>query len=592
MIVYGDHERPESPRAALADLSGEVLALSGLPPGSLRSARAARVLIAAGELAQGLIDASFHDRGVDAKGRTEILCGRLVKEAARALLRSEKEEVDLGGQGVEAVLARLGRARLPDEIVIKVPEGYAFYAVYPELYLRAAEALKEEAGGRVVALGIRSIGTSLAAAVAAGAGAESPPITLRPVGHPFDRSVTIAPSLEKKIFRGSSDAIFAIADEGPGLSGSSFGSVADWLEDRGVAASRIVFFPSHGGSPGPRASERHRARWQRSRRLMIDFDTLFLCGPRPRLAAMIEAGAGAEVTQIEDVSGGRWREKLYRDPKEWPPACPHRERRKFLVMAGGRSILAKFTGLGRAGDDLFKRAQRLDAGGFIPPVIGLAHGFLLSEWRGDARPLGKQDIVDRGRLVQEVGSYIGFLAKELPAKRPGASPARLFEMARFNTCKTLGPELAAELDRFEPRIADLTRSARYACTDNKLHLWEWLALPDGRLLKADALDHHASHDLIGPQDPAWDIAGASIEISLAEAEQAALIEAIGRASPYRADPLTLVFYTACYLAFQLGYYSMATAIDGGSDEAERARLSAARYRYQSSLTRLLQGLMV
>jgi hypothetical protein len=162
-------------------------------------------------------------------------------------------------------------------------------------------------------------------------------------------------------------------------------------------------------------------------------------------------------------------------------------------------------------------------------------------------------------------------------------------MARFNTSQALGPELAAELDRFEPRISDLTRSSRYACTDNKLHFWEWLALPDGRLLKADALDHHASHDLIGPQDPAWDIAGASIEMSLAEVEQAALIEAIGRASPYRADHSSLVFYRACYLAFQLGYYSMATAIDGGSDEAERARLSAACHRYQSSLTRLLQG---
>jgi hypothetical protein len=589
MIVYGDHERTESPRAALVDLSSDALALSRLPPGSLRTACAARLLIAAGELAQGIIDSFFYERGVDAAGRAEILCGHLVHEAARALLRSDHGERDVGARRVEARIAQLGRARLPDEIVIRVPEGYAFYAVYPELYLRAAQALKEEAGGRVVALGIRSIGTSLAAAVAASAGAALPPITLRPVGHPFGRSVAVAPSLERKILRGRSETMYAVADEGPGLSGSSFGSVADWLEDRGVEPSRIVFFPSHPGSPGPQASDRHRARWQRSKRLVFDFDALFLSGPRPRLAAMIEAGAGAEVTSIEDISGGRWRAKLYRDPRQWPPACPHRERRKFIVMAGGRAILAKFTGLGHAGDQLFKRAQRLDEAGLIPRTIGLAHGFLLSEWRGDAKPLQRGEGLDRERLVHAVGSHIGFLAKELPAKRPGASPERLFEMARFNTSHA--PDLAAELDRWKPEIARLTRSARYVCTDNKLHLWEWLALPDGRLLKADALDHHASHDLIGPQDPAWDVAGASVELDLTEAEQAALLEAIARASPYRADRSTLAFYKACYLAFQIGYYSMAAAIDGASDEAERARLAASIRRYEASLSRLLQRAM-
>jgi hypothetical protein len=588
MLVYGDHERTESPRAALADLSKEAAALTSLPPGLLRSAQAARVLIAAGELSQGLIDAFFHPRGVDAAGRVELLCGRLVHEAARVLLRSEQGDVDLNGHGLPKLLAWLGRARLPDEIVIKVPEGYAFYAVYPELYLQAAQALRDEAGGRVVAIGLRSIGTSLAAAVAAGAGATSPPRTLRPVGHPFGRSVSVAPSLEKKILREGS--LFAIADEGPGLSGSSFGSVADWLEDRGVAPSQIVFFPSHRGSPGPHASERHRTRWQRARRLGVDFDSLFMSGPRPRLTAMIEAGAGAEVTGIEDISGGRWRAKLYRSPMEWPPACPHRERRKFIAMAGGRPILAKFNGLGRAGDERLERARRL--GEFIPRTIGLAHGFLLSEWLSDARPIGPGEEMDRGRLVQVVGSYIGFLARHLPAKRPGASPERLLEMARFNTGQALGPDLGAELDRFQSRISYFTRSARYVCTDNKLHLWEWLALPDGRLLKADALDHHASHDLIGAQDPAWDIAGAFVELSLIGEEQAALLEAVARISPYRADRSSLLFYTACYLAFQLGYYSMAAAIDGGSDEAERARLEAARHRYQSRLAELLKGPMV
>ena len=54
---------------------------------------------------------------------------------------------------------------------------------------------------------------------------------------------------------------FAIVDEGPGLSGSSFGCVADWLEDNGVAPERIHVFPGHDGPLGPAASARHRDRW-------------------------------------------------------------------------------------------------------------------------------------------------------------------------------------------------------------------------------------------------------------------------------------------------------------------------------------------
>lgn len=588
MIVYGDHERTASPRDALDELVREAAALSSSPPGSLRSARATRLLIAAGELAQGLIDWFFHARGVDAAGRVEILCGRLAHEAARALLRAEQPERDWTGHSMNALLERLRRARLPDEIVMKVPEGYAFYAVYPEMYLKAAQELLKEAGGRVVALGIRSIGTSLAAAVAAGSGAACPPITLRPVGHPFGRSVAVAPSLEARILRGASESLFAIADEGPGLSGSSFGSVADWLEDRGVAPSRIVFFPSHGGSPGPRASERHRARWERARRLVISFDALFLSGPRPLLASVIEAATGAEVSAIEDVSGGRWREKLYREPRAWPPACPHRERRKYIATAGGKPVIAKFTGLGRAGDRLFERARRLDEAGFIPRPLGLAHGFLVSEWHRDARPLAAGHPTDRRRVVEAAGLYLGFLAREMPAKRPGASPERLFEMARFNASEALGPELGAELDRWKQSLSLIGRTARYVDTDNKLHLWEWLALPDGRLLKADALDHHAAHDLIGSQDPAWDIAGASIELGLTSDERAALLEIIARSSPYRANGALFPFYTACYLAFQLGYYLMVMAIDGGSDAAERARLEAASNGYRARLAEILQ----
>ena len=120
-------------------------------------------------------------------------------------------------------------------MTIKEPEGYAFYAVYPEMYAMAARALPPSAKRLVI--GIRSIGTSLGAAVARACGAAL--ITVRPIGHPFARRLALDDALRDHIL---SFHDLAIVDEGPGLSGSSFGCVADFLEDHGVAPERIAFW--------------------------------------------------------------------------------------------------------------------------------------------------------------------------------------------------------------------------------------------------------------------------------------------------------------------------------------------------------------
>jgi hypothetical protein len=126
-----------------------------------------------------------------------------------------------------------------------VPEGYAFYALHPALYAAAAARLPP-ADWRVI--GIRSIGTGLAA-VAASALRAPPPVTVRPGGHPFSRELRLAPELKAEW--AAHDGSFAVVDEGPGLSGSSFGAVADALERLGVPRERIAFLPGHGGDLGP-----------------------------------------------------------------------------------------------------------------------------------------------------------------------------------------------------------------------------------------------------------------------------------------------------------------------------------------------------
>lgn len=570
MIFYGDRWRSERPQQLLGGIGATLAVVARTAPGLERRAELVRLLLEAGELAQGLADANFHARGCDDLGPIERRCAELTLESARALA-SEVAGREVTLDGIERTLDALAREALPERVRVNAaPEGYAFYSLYPELYLEAATAMRSDFSGEVVVLGLRSIGASLAAVVAAGVGAALPPVTLRPVGHPFQRELRLSPELERLLLS-VPGALYAIVDEGPGLSGSSFGAAADWLEDHGVAPERLHFFPGHRNDLGPQASERHRQRWARARRHVRDFDPSFL------------ANNGAA---LEDIAAGRWRARVYTSEHDWPPADLINERRKYLYRAQGRTWLAKFAGLGRHGEEKLARARVLERAGLHPPIRRLRHGYLVTEWLTDARPLGSGEDGDRAQLLQTVGDYLGLIVRELPARAgaQGAPPERLLEMARFNAGKLLGDELASALDRWREHLPSLSARLRPVATDNRMHAWEWLRLPEGRLFKTDALDHHGGPDLIGEQDIAWDVAGATIELGLSPAEQELLLQRLGRHAP---RPDTLQFHVECYLAFQLGAYAMAAWAIQGFDPAEAARLTAARDRYARQLRILL-----
>ena len=104
--------------------------------------------------------------------------------------------------------------------------------------------------------------------------------------------------------------------------------------------------------------------------------------------------------------------------------------------------------------------------------------------------------------------------------------------------------------------------------------------PDGRLLKCDALDHHAAHDLVGCQDIAWDIVGACVELPLSSAGQARLMAIVAQEAGRPVDRELLAFLTPCYLAFQLGAAAMAADAAYDLDEGGRLRRSGARYAAQ------------
>jgi hypothetical protein len=458
---------------------------------------------------------------------------------------------------------------MPSAVELKVPEGYSFYAVYPEAYAQADRSLDLRRPARVI--GIRSIGTSLAAMTAAAIGAPRP-VTVRPFGPPYERRIALSDELAQHLLN-DRDADFLIVDEGPGQSGSSFGGVADWLEAHGVAEDRIIFLPSHQGSPGPRASERHRQRWSRARSVVAD-----LSGQIP---ALLEAGTNFEPRPV-DISSGQWRQSVFPREENWPAVVPAWESRKYLVHADGQSRLYKFAGLGEVGPRKLERARKLRAFDLVPQPVGLVHGFLVEEWLEEAEPLPSGV-----KPLTEVARYIGMRAKLLPARPDaGASLDTLFEMAVRNIGLAMGEAAVEALGEWRGRIPALERRVFRYETDSRLDRHEWLTMPDGRLLKSDAVDHCEAHDLIGCQDVAWDVAGASVEFDLDPSETAYVAAEVGRYAGHVVDPELLEFLTLAYLAFRIGQTVLGAEL-ASTCAADRRRLTARQVAYEGRLRRLL-----
>lgn len=556
MIVYGDRS-DRADAAAERDAVADALArLPALPPGLPRHAALVDAFIRLGRLVQGVADRNRATAGADGTSFAEAALMPALLALARAVITSW--ESGFASLPPPPELPPVP----PGAIELRLPEGYAFYALYPESYALAASRLVLRGEPRVI--GLRSIGTGLAAIVAARLGAP-PPLTVRPVGHPFARRIALAPEAERRLLDGAERAHFIVVDEGPGLSGSSFTAAALWLEARGVPLSRLSFVAGHAGGPGPEASDDVRRVWAAVARASAAWDELI---PPATLRAWTSALVPLAPDPLVDLSGGGWRALRYAGEAAWPAVNPGRERIKLGARAAdGSRLLVKFAGLGAEGERKLARARALAAAGLVPQPLGLVHGFLVERWVDG--PVPGPD------AWPEVGRYLGARARLLREGGTGATLAELRDMAVHNLTEALGPAAARAMDRRKVRLPALQARARPYPIDGRLDRHEWIAAPRG-LLKADALDHDAAHDLVGAQDPAWDAAGALVEWEIADAP--AFLAARDAAAPRPVDRELLAFLLPCYVAFRLGAATMAAqSLDHWPEEAARNRAAADRY---------------
>ncbi len=600
MIVYGDPSYPVSMNSQLARLTAQLQTVRQNSSPSLDDLRT--LLIGAGQMEQAVEDALTqsadsspikHCQSITDSAATAFLARWLDSQNDAPLLRP-----DLSGALATMARGLENTAPLDLHLTVKVPEGFAFYTLFPEAYCAAAlrwlAAHSNAAPRHAVVIGIRSIGTALSALVSAtlnAGGWQAHRFTVRPTGHPFSRQVEID-AHEIKPAEWS-----LIVDEGPGLSGSSMASVAEAVQLAGIARARISFFPGHGGEPGEKASPEVRAWWKAAPRFVTPLQDLRWNGRSlaESLAELTPAlcGTNQPVESIEDLSGGVWRSVVYRDSNAWPAVAAPFERTKIRVtLRGGDAVLWKFVGFASASNGEGSAAEsmqqellaRAAAGWSIAP-LGAAFGFVATRWM-DGEALTLRDATPA--LLSHIGRYIAAISgAPLSDSEQKTALARLQEMLFFNTREALGETAAMRAQELGVAAMNAQKTLPRTYGDGHLAPHEWLRTRSGAILKTDALGHDNDHTLIGRQSFAWDVAGAIIEWKLSDTATASLLAALQDAGNEIIPPDVLRFHLLAYAAFRLGQCSLCAAI-AGHDAPEQFRLERAGDLYREALARHLR----
>jgi hypothetical protein len=512
-------------------------------------------LLRAGEIECGVADA--YPEAVNCCERfTDQIAGSLLAGEGAESLNTDSQKFYFHSLGLDSLVNAARGLPALEQLSISTPEGFAYYALHPLAYADAIRRIP--ACDRLLVVGIRSIGTTLSAVAAAAArahGIVAERITVRPQGHPYNRTLEFTAEQIAVISRAvSCGASFAVVDEGPGLSGSSFLAVEEALEHAGAPTGKIILVSAHEPNVDMLCAENAARRWQR-----------FRCIP--------VGGEARRPTEAADfIGGGQWRSRVYPSESEWPAAWTSFERLKYLSSTEqGEPRLFKFAGLGHYGDAVLEREKKVAAAGFGSMPREESDGFV-SYPMINGRTLFPSDL--SAEILAELAEYCAFRQRAFTAEL--SELTALQQMADHNL-RELGLELPVELRLECPVIAD-----------GRMQPHEWLLTREGELLKTDSGSHGDDHFFPGPTEIAWDLAGAIVEWQMNEQQTAEFLNLYHRASGDDASARIDGFIKA-YTVFRLAYCLMAANAMDGSDEQPRLQQAADVYRklltelkYQSS----------
>ena len=561
--IFRDSRR----RTCASELAGAVReSLSALGATSLDSLL--MPLLQSGELECALSDAAAATEACSRASRLTDLF------ADAAIAADADDPIDVR-QILTTASSLLGKIQFSGDLSVSVPEGFAYYALHPLDYADLVERSQGE-GGPAIVIGIRSIGTTLSAVVAAklrwtknrnvrearragcpgsrdfrGPAVSSPGdqsvrrFTVRPTGHPYDRQCVFDPAQRAHIAEGLAlGAMFLVCDEGPGRSGSSLLSVAEALEQEGVARSRIVILCAYEPDVAALCARDAAERWSRYR----------------VLAAGVTQRLPSDATEY--LGGGEWRKKSFTSREKCPALWPQMERLRYGSPDGRR--LLSFEGHGPYGAAVRHRQQALSDAGFGLPYLGQDAGFGRHELLKGR--LSRGDDVSN-HLLKHMAEYCAWRAREFAVSN--ADVSQLETMARVNYEREFGTPADLVLSLERPTVCDA-----------RMMPHEWLRADDGRWVKLNAAIHGDDHFFPGPCDIAWDLAGAIVEWNLDESARAYLLSEYRRVSGD--DPTRrIAAYESAYATFRMAWSGMAAG--SVSDDGEKGRLIRDYREYRSYL---------
>jgi len=452
---------------------------------------------------------------------------------------------------------------LPETMRISHPEGFAYYALHPGDF---ADAVADLDYGKVVGIvGIRSVGTTLSAVAASALrriGVRASRITVRPAGHPYDRKTELD-CAQRAWLREQQlqEAMFLIVDEGPGLSGSSFLSTAECLIREGIGTERIRLLGTRDVDPGQLCAADARARWGRFewRRVASRISERFknatsLCGGAWREFFLPDRINACETSHLSRSARRR----------DAAPVWPEMDGVKYWSRDHRRVL--KFEGLGEIGSEIRERSRVISEAGFGPGVEDAGDGMSSYEFV-PGRAMAASDLSTA--VLDRMAGYCAFRAGALRSHR--IPDGQLEEMVRFNYSQETGRECPVSPEYFRsvcPVIADARMSPR-----------EWIAFPDGRLVKVDGARHGDDHFFPGPVDIAWDLAGAIVEWGMDRGAEEYLLRRFQEKSGIK--PENVSAYLLAYSIFRASYCKMAWM--GTGVESEKPGLQGAYGFYRRNV---------
>jgi hypothetical protein len=486
-----------------------------------------RALIAAGELECALRDAADQQPEWQKSAHASE---RLTTIAAEIVVRRNRKGLAEAGRIIREM-------EVPQTLAISVLEGFAYYALHPAKFLDVINNRKSE--NKCAVIGIRSIGAPLSAVVAAAIG-DAKRITVRPAGHPYERGLNITDAFRAFVER-HRDHEFIIVDEGPGLSGSSFLSVAEALERCGVAASQITMMGSRGPEVAELRTPNASERWPRYRFVPTSVEPVL-----PK-----DAG--------QSIGGGWWRRLFLADFTDQPASWTQLEMSKYLSK--DRKNFYKFEGFGHFGEEIGERAKTLERLGFGPRYLGNEDGFGKYELLvGEL--LRQRDI--SANVLEAMAKYCALRGREMVTS--SREDSKLPEMLAWNWKCEFGEDLPTQHLAVE----------RLVTADARMLPHEWIAC-DGRFMKLDANSHGDDHFFPGPCDIAWDVAGAIVEWDMDRQAREYFIDAYIHESGDQVRS-RLSAYQLAYATFRMGWSKMAAHASAGEFDQQLLERDYLRYR--------------